>query len=196
MACARLGRWPGPTSAMIPHGPAFGDSNRWLHEEVLPHEPALRAYLRAQFPDLPDQDDVVQVCLIRLLKVRAAGEIASPRGLLFAVARNAARDHFRRRKVANTFPITEAEVSSVFDEAPSVEEQVSRAQEAELLKSAISALPPRCREILLLKKYQNLSQREIARLLGISEHTVEAQLTKALRRCQEFFARQGLGRES
>ncbi|MCX6954686.1 MAG: hypothetical protein NTV51_21230 [Verrucomicrobia bacterium] len=46
--------------------------------------------------------------------------------------------------------------------------------------------------MLVLRKFENLSHREIARRLGIAEHTVEAQLTKALHRCEDFFARHGL----
>jgi RNA polymerase sigma factor (sigma-70 family) len=63
--------------------------------------------------------------------------------------------------------------------------------EADLLAAAIADLPPRCREILVLRKFENLSHREIGQRLGISEHTVEAQLTKAVRRCEVFFARRG-----
>jgi RNA polymerase sigma-70 factor (ECF subfamily) len=94
--------------------------------------------------------------------------------------------------VAQTFPIAESDTSCVFDAAPSVPETVSRKQETDLLAAAIAELPPRCREILVLRKFENLSHREIAQRLGIAEHTVEAQLTKALHRCEEYFSRHGL----
>lgn len=162
----------------------------WFAQEVQPHEPALRGYLHGLVPPA-DVDDLVQETYARLLRAWERGPIESPRGLLFATARNAARDFFRRRAAANTFPITESEGSRVFDPAPGVAETVSRRQEEDLLAEAIAALPPRCREVLLLRKFENLSQREIASRLGIAEHTVEAQLTKALRRCAEYFVRLG-----
>ncbi len=174
---------------MPPQNP---EQANWFAREVLPHETALRAYLRAQFASLPDTDDVLQETYVRVLRARERGPIESPRGLLFATARNAARDLLRRRAVAQTFPITESDASRVFDEAPGVAERVSRQQEADLLAAAIAELPPRCREILVLRKFENLSHREIAQRLGIAEHTVEVQLTKALHRCEEFFARHGL----
>ena len=163
----------------------------WFASELAPHEAALRAYLHGVVRP-SDIDDLVQETYSRILKARERGPIESARGLLFATARNAARDLFRRRAVANTIPITETEASRVFDEAPPVPETVSRRQESDLLASAIASLPPRCREILVLRKFENLSHREIARRLGIAEHTVEAQLTKALHRCEAYFARHGL----
>jgi RNA polymerase sigma factor (sigma-70 family) len=172
--------------------PQNSEQARWFASEVQPHEPALRAYLGAQFASLTDPDDIVQETYIRLLRARERGPIESPRGLLFATARNAARDLLRRRATARTFPIAETDASRVFDEAPGVVEHVSRRQEGDLLSEAIAELPPRCREILVLRKFENLSHREIAQRLGIAEHTVEAQLTKALHRCEVFFARHGL----
>jgi RNA polymerase sigma-70 factor (ECF subfamily) len=167
------------------------EMDRWFHEHVHPHEPALRAYLRG-FVNSSDIDDLVQETYARLLRAHARGTVDHPRGLLFATAGNAARDLFRRRVTANTIPITEFVVSRVYDAAPNAAEAASRRQEASLLAAAIAELPPRCREILVLRKFENLSHREIAERLGLSVHTVEAQLTKALHRCEAFFARHGL----
>ena len=172
--------------------PQDSEQASWFASEVQPHEVALRAYLRSQFSSLIDPDDVVQESFARLLRARERGPIESPRGLLFATARNAARDLLRRRATAQMCPITETEERCVFDDAPGAPEIVSRRQESVLLAAAIQELPPRCREILVLRKFENLSHREIARRLSIAEHTVEAQLTKALHRCVEFFARHGL----
>ncbi len=167
------------------------DSLKWFAAELAPHEPALRAYLHGLAAP-SDIDDLVQETYARLLRARERGPVAHPRGLLFATARNAARDLFRRRATANTIPIAEMDATRVFDVAPNAAETASRRQETDLLAAAIAELPPRCREILVLRKLENLSHREIAGRLGISVHTVEAQLTKALHRCEEFFARHGL----
>lgn len=166
------------------------EPDRWFSEQLAPHEPALRAYLH-RFGFAAEIDDLVQETYIRLFRARERGPIRSPRGLLFATARNAARDLVRRRTTAQTSPITEIDESCVIDEGPGVSETACRRQETELLTAAIAALPPRCREVLVLRKFENLSHGEIARHLGISQHTVEAQLTKALHRCEEYFARHG-----
>jgi RNA polymerase sigma-70 factor (ECF subfamily) len=166
------------------------ETARWFAEHVQQHEAVLRGYLRGLVA-ADEIDDVVQETYIRLLRARERTPIESPRGLLFTTARNVAKDRYRRRVTANTFSVTEIDVSRVLDNAPAVPDLVSRAHEADLLRAAIGELPDRCREILILRKFDNLSHREIAAKLGISEHTVEAQLTKALHRCEAFFVRKG-----
>ncbi len=172
--------------------PPDTELGQWFTAHVQPHEPMLRAWLRSRLKSEADLDDLVQETFVRVLRARERGPIESPRGLLFATARNAARDLYRRQTTAKTFPITENESATVFDHAPNAAEHASRRQETDLLAEAIAALPPRCREILVLRKFENLSHREIAQKLGIAEHTVEAQLTKALHRCEAFFAHHGL----
>jgi RNA polymerase sigma-70 factor (ECF subfamily) len=46
--------------------------------------------------------------------------------------------------------------------------------------------------VFTLRAVYGLSQREIAARLAISENTVEKQMSKGLRRCEEFFAARGL----
>ena len=136
-------------------------------------------------------DDLVQETYSRLLHVRRSGEVHSVRGLLFAIARNAVRDLSRRSAVAKTTAVAEIEDLNVLDSGPGVSEIVSRRQETELLQAAILSLPERCRAVLMLRKFENLAHKEIAERLGIAEHTVEAQLTKAFHRCEDYFRKHG-----
>lgn len=48
------------------------------------------------------------------------------------------------------------------------------------LEEAINKLPERCREVFVLSKVEELSNKEIAEKLNISVKTVEVQMTKAL----------------
>lgn len=170
--------------------PQDTETATWFAKEVQPHEGMLRSYL-VGIARTADIDDLVQESYARLLRMREQGRLRSPRGLLFTMARNAAHDLFRRRGTARTEGVTEIELCGVLDETPGAAELVCRQQEIELLADAIEALPERCRAVFLLRQFENLPQREIAARLGIAEHTVESQLTKALRRCEDFFAAAG-----
>jgi len=51
----------------------------------------------------------------------------------------------------------------------------------EILERAIEKLPPNCHLVFEMSRFEELKNREIAERLGISQKTVEAHLTKALK---------------
>lgn len=57
-----------------------------------------------------------------------------------------------------------------------------------VLHAVIGKLPPKCREIFLLSKNSELSNKEIAEKLDISVKTVENQMTIALKKLREYLA--------
>jgi RNA polymerase sigma-70 factor (ECF subfamily) len=141
---------------------------------------------------MADVDDLVQDCFARMMRAKNTGTIRSPKPLLFAIARNAVRDFISRKCRAELIPITESGELEVLEEGSNVVESVCRKQELGLLTDAIHALPARCREVLLLRKIKGLSQKEIAELLGIAEHTVEALAAKGTRRCADYLRARGM----
>jgi RNA polymerase sigma factor (sigma-70 family) len=174
--------------------PSDSEISRWFAEEVLPHEAALRSWLHGRFPGLQDVDDVVQESYARLLRARETGSIACPRAFLFVTARNLALNHLRHLRHERPEGLAELDASGVLDESAAIPETVARAEDIQLLIRAIQSLPDRCRQIVTLRKIYGQSQKEIARQLEISEHTVEAQGAIGLRKCIEYFRRHGYGR--
>jgi RNA polymerase sigma factor (sigma-70 family) len=169
---------------------------RWFAEEVQVHERSLRGYVRDSFPWLRDVDDLVQESYLRLFRARSDTQIRSPRSLLFATARNAALDIFRRRKLVEMESLTENPSESVLmDNGRSAAEIACLNQEIEILAEAIRRLPDRCRQVLTLRRIYGLPQKEIAARLGITENTVEAQMGIGLRRCGEYLRRHGVLKE-
>lgn len=180
---------PAPPAAGIRYHDARTVSEsdaRWFSEEVQPHEPALRAYLRGRFPTLQDVDDQIQETYARVLRARESGRRQTTRGYLFAIARNAALDLFRRKRALPVVGLAEIDSLAVAEEGPTAAEALDRSQDLEVLEAAVNALPDRCREIFRLRRLHDLSHREIADRLGISEHTVNAQLVQGMMRCRAF----------
>ncbi len=48
------------------------------------------------------------------------------------------------------------------------------------LEQALTTLPPMCRKVFLLSRYEEMSHQEIADFLGISPNTVDNHIKKAL----------------
>lgn len=167
--------------------PALSQS-KWFEAHLRPHEPMLRAWLQSRFPRT-DPDDILQEAYLRVLQAHERGPMQSPKAFLFAVARNLALDQVRRRQVAGGNDLVRIDDLDVLDETADVSETVARNQELESLTAAIQSLPDRCRRIFTLRKVYGLSQSDIARQLGVSEHTVSAQLTIGLHKCTEHMRR-------
>lgn len=178
-----------PPCLLVPEAEA-----RWFSDTIRPHERELRAYLRARFPSLPDVDDLVQETYARLLRARAGGHATLTRAYLFVVARNVALDLIRREKTIAIERLGELAGLSVVEERPDAAETVSHEQELALLHEALQSLPPRCREILTLRRIEGLSHRAIAGKLGIAEGTVNAQLAIGLLRCRQYLCAHGVER--
>lgn len=168
---------------------------RWFAEEVRPHEPALRAYLHGRFSTLTDEvDDIVQETYVRLLRAREVGRASLTRAYLFVVARNVAIDLIRHSQIISIDALADIDRMSVVEDRPGVAEAISHEQELELLAEAIRALPPRCAEIVKLRRLEGLSHRDIAQKLGIAESTVNAQLAIGLMRCRQYLCAHGVAK--
>ena len=55
------------------------------------------------------------------------------------------------------------------------------------LAHAFDRLSPSCREVVWLRRVEELSQKEVAARMGISEKTVEKQVAKGARLIAEYF---------
>ena len=169
------------------------ESVRSFIDEVQAHREALRGWLRVRFPSITDTDNLIQESMSRVWRAMATDNVASsPRALLFATAHNMAIDHVRRERIVRIESVDGVRELPVPEDRPSPADTTARNQELELLTRAIQALPERCRQVLTLRKIYGLSQKQIAARLGISEHTVEAQVANGMRRCAHYLGRLGL----
>jgi RNA polymerase sigma factor (sigma-70 family) len=162
--------------------------SKWFDEEVMPHEPALRGYLRRQFPSV-EADDVVQESYLKLW--RAGAKVASAKAYFFAIARNTALSVFRRRKIFADTPVAELPEARVAAAGLDAAGEADLRQRMELAVAALDRLPARCREICVLATIDQLTPAEIAARLGITESTVYVQLARGVKRCAEYLRERG-----
>ncbi|SMF94179.1 RNA polymerase sigma-70 factor, ECF subfamily [Methylomagnum ishizawai] len=134
--------------------------------------------------------DLAQEAQLRLWQSARTQTIDNPRAYAFRVAANLVVDHLRRRRVqARVFDAdADPEPSSGPEDwgaVPTPERTALDRERLEILSRAVNGLPPRCREVLVLRKFEGLDQAEIAARLGISRNMVEKHLRLALSRLQQ-----------
>jgi RNA polymerase sigma factor (sigma-70 family) len=120
--------------------------------------------------DLATAEDMVQEALARAWDGSKRLEIESLANWVAAVALNLSRSRWRRLT-------TERRTRHVggphtHDAGPSVEARVD-------VERALATLPPRQREVAVLRYLLGLSTREVATVLGVGEGTVKNSLSKA-----------------
>jgi RNA polymerase sigma-70 factor (ECF subfamily) len=118
-----------------------------------------------------------------MLQYEGRSGIRSPYFLLLRVAINVGQDLRRAEQVRCRSSHQSLEGMELACGAPGPERALALAEELRRALRAIDELPPRCREVFLMHRRDELSYPEIARLCGISVKTVEKHIRTALARC-------------
>jgi RNA polymerase sigma-70 factor (ECF subfamily) len=67
-----------------------------------------------------------------------------------------------------------------------VEDQLVALELQEKLSQSINLLPPKCKQVFMLSRFDGMKYAEIADYMGISVKTVENQMSKALKRLRRY----------
>lgn len=142
----------------------------------------LRRYLARILGSHTDAQDIAHDAYARVYEAMDTKWPDRPEAFLFTTARHLALNQIKRRKIA---PVQNTDLSNIIEftpaATPGVEHLVMAREEWLRLEAAIARLPAGCRQVLLLRKVEQLSHAEIARTLGIAISTVEKQYARALR---------------
>ncbi|MBY8823225.1 sigma-70 family RNA polymerase sigma factor [Sphingomonas colocasiae] len=154
----------------------------------MPHEPFVRRWLRGARVPPEEIDELIQDGYCRFAMLDAVDHIERPDIYFFSMVRHQLG---RRRKRARVVPIdTMSDLGEfVHDEAPSPEREVAGQLAFGRLKTMLEDLPERCRRIIEMRKFDGLSQREIASTLGITESMVENNIQAGLRQLRAAWAK-------
>ncbi|OBS51078.1 RNA polymerase sigma factor, partial [Methylosinus sp. 3S-1] len=129
------------------------------------HRDLLRLLVRRVGPS--DAPDLLQETFLRVMH-REAETIVDPSAYLRRTAVNLAMDFSRRRRLETKLFVPEDSAPETPAPEISVEQSLEAGHRAELLAQAIATLPPKCREVFVMRMHEELPQDEIARRLGIS----------------------------
>ena len=154
--------------------------DHWFVTNVLPFEQVLVHYIRRHWHDGGEVADLCQEVYIRVYEAAQDKRPVPVKPYLLAIARNLMIDRLRKKSVVNIEALDEVAWQGISDRDPNPEQHVAARQELHRMQRALDNMSPRCREVIVLRRIQGLSQREISQKLGISEDTVESHMTKAL----------------
>lgn len=174
---ATISEFPSPASHPVAE-PANDPSSRpeaftELYQTTLT---PLRRYLGRLLGNSSEAEEIAHDAYARIYGKPAD----KPAALLYTTARRLAINRIKRREISPIAP-TDFGLDSTAALTPSIPDQVAARQEWSLLRAAIDELPLGCRQVLLLRKVEQLSHREIGERLGIAVSTVEKQHARALR---------------
>ncbi|HWW42847.1 RNA polymerase sigma-70 factor [Pedobacter sp.] len=106
-------------------------------------------------------------------------------GVLFTSVRNIVVNQVVRQKVQNKY--LESVRHFVSQETVVTDHLIREKQLAEIINKEIALLPPKMREVFELSRKGNLSHKEIAEQLNLSEQTVSKHISNALKILRDKF---------
>ena len=129
--------------------------------------------------DFDAAEGIVQDIFVRLWETRETMNIhTSVRSYLYTAVKNSCLNQIKHSRFSAPLEGKEEQPDAT---ALSPDAQLESDELMSALEAAIKGLPPRCREIFRLAKFDNLSYQEIAEIQNVSVNTVKTQLQRALK---------------
>ena len=153
----------------------------WFQREILAHEAALVRFLSHKLPNPADVQDVRHDIYVRILEAAERQLPANPKAFLFSVARHILIDRARRNRIVAIDLLEDLDALNVLIEEQTPERRETGRQQLQKLSTLIQRLPDRCRDVVWMRRVEDLPQKVIARRLGIAEATVEKHLVRGIR---------------
>lgn len=150
------------------------------------HADALKRFIARFVQGSHDVDDVAQEAFLRAYSVEAQRPIEQPKSYLFRIAKNVALDQLRQRSRKPTVYLGDFESPDVLGSESTLEDELMAQQTLGIHCAAVASLPEKCRKVYLMRKVYGMRYKEIAETLDITVNTVEAHMTKAYARCEQY----------
>jgi len=159
----------------------FREGDRHAFAEIFErYNDLLYAHAYNKLRNKEEARDIVQDVFVRFWNKHAEVELKSNlSGYLYVMMRNSIFSSISHQSVVKNYA---ASFNQFKYEGEAITDHLVREKQlSAIIEAEIAALPPRMREVFELRRKENLSNRQIAERLGLSEFTVADQIKKALR---------------
>jgi len=153
----------------------------WFKREILSQEESLTRFLSRVWSRRDEVPDIRQESYARVYEAAQKERPQAPKAFLFTTARHLMVDRVRRERIVSIRAGGENEYLNVLVDEISPEQRVVAEEELARLARAFDRLSTKCREVVWLRRVRELSQKEVAGRLGLSEKTVEKHLRTGAR---------------
>jgi RNA polymerase sigma factor (sigma-70 family) len=162
------------------------EADAWFRREVLPLEAMLMQFLQHNWRNESDVLDLRQDVYASVYAAASEKIPERPKQYVFATARNLLINRVRHGQVVPIEAASDLDALEIAADVPDPEQSIIARDELRHMQAALDRLPPRCREVILLRRVEGLSRPEIASRLGIVEGTVSRHLEDAIRALAEI----------
>jgi RNA polymerase sigma-70 factor (ECF subfamily) len=153
---------------------AMSGSREAFAEIYIRHKDGVYNYCLRFVKDEDSAKDIVQETFLRMRhSLDGLRDGMALRVWLLSIARNYALNSMRKAQLSD--PLVDEPASD--DDTPY--EAVLRNEQVQTVKSLIESLVPALREVIVLREYEDLSYRDIAQVMGISEANVRVSIYRA-----------------
>ncbi len=176
----------GTAAKQAARGAWLREADQWFSQHLFPYENALLTVARRMTGNRETARDMVQETYADILAGEKWRTVQNPRAYAMRALRNYALTFLQRARVVPIELIANMETLPHVDLSPDAHDVLSAKQKRDLLLKAIEALPPKCRQVVKLRRLREMSQRDIAKHLGIAESSVEKHLARGMQLIADY----------
>jgi RNA polymerase sigma-70 factor, ECF subfamily len=141
------------------------------------HRGAVMILARRLLRSPADAEDAAQETFVRAWRSLSTWRRDAPlRGWLLAIAVNVCRTHGARRRASEALEDSPEPV----DPRPRADGSIADEDARRSVRGAVATLPPRQREIVMLKVFSDMTHEDVAGALGLTVGAVKAHLHQAV----------------
>ena len=151
------------------------------------HRAALQSFFQRRIRSKASAPDLAQEVYVRMLRLTDPSGIRNPAVYLYTVANNLVKEYAaldRRQTISGDMDDVRASEKLEPETASALDGELDTRQRVAQLQVILRELRPKCRAALILRFTHELSYREIATHLGISQQMARKYVDKALAHCQ------------
>ncbi len=160
----------------LPPGKYSNAELTWFRSIFDQYYESIRSFAYYKTSDVDLADDIVQEVFLKLWTNRNDIKSDTVKSLLYTIAANTIKNHFKHQKVVYSFQ-KEDNSNEFSDEADSNlrQEELNRK-----LQDALAEIPEKSREVFLMNRIEGLTYADIAERLGLSVKAIEKRMSEAL----------------